>query len=323
MNTAKQYIASNKQPNWVFAYAGGSVGRGDADVYSDLNLYIVVASVEPVSIRKNVLYEDNTIQLNIQSWEGSSMMRAKPWDNRFLSEARIVYDPHGVFKALKPAVLEYFNSNEGRNRMLKQAKEKVEHYLQCLDSCLHTDDLVGASIAVQTAWLTAAHSVAWMRHGSCSNGRLLPIIQEEEPAIYDAFRAICMDEKGSTIDGSLMSLARYRQYLRELKGSSYMLEPIVDMQIARKVERMVVHGREVHIHWLLRKQALMCYIATEGGCWRFDEHYHNAPLTAQHALDRLGIRAYSSDQLSDLLRQVEWLIDQAKRAAAPVVHEIS
>jgi hypothetical protein len=204
MDTAARYIASNKQPDWVFGYAGGSVGRGDADAYSDLNLDVIIASVEPVANRIHVPYEDITIQLNIQSWEGSCTMRSKPWRIRFLSETRVVYDPHGVFAALKPAVLEYFHSEEGRSRMLTQAQEEVQHYLQCLDRCIRTDDLIGASLAVQAAWLIAAYNLAWTRHGSCSNGRLLSIIQTEEPALYEAFRTICAYENIAGIEDLLI-----------------------------------------------------------------------------------------------------------------------
>lgn len=323
MNTAKQYIASNNQPDWVFAYAGGSVGRGDADAFSDLNLYIVLASVEPMNSRINVLYEDITIQLNFQSWEGSSMMRAQPWNNRFLNEARLIYDPYGVFTTLKPAVLAYFGSDEGHNRMLIQSQKEVHQYLLSMDSCIRTDDLIGASLAVQTAWFTAAYSLMWMRHASCSNSRLLQNVQEEEPVIYDAFRTICANENGTTYDGLIMLLALYRQYLSSLNESSYVLEPILDTQIARQVERMVRAGQEEHIQWLLRSQALRCYISVGGSFRQFGRHYRNAPPAIKHALNRLGFKAYTSEQLSDLLRQVEWLADQASRAAKPFIQEIS
>ncbi|GMK38109.1 hypothetical protein PCCS19_11630 [Paenibacillus sp. CCS19] len=324
MNTAREYIVSNKQSDWVFAYAGGSVGRGDADAYSNLNLYIVVSSIDCKWNCSNVLYDGVTIHLNIQSWEGSGVMRSKPWAHRFLREARIVYDPHGAFDSLKPAALEYFESAEGRRKMLVQSQEQVQHYLQCLDSCIRNDDLLGASLAVQAAWMAATSSVAWMRHGACSNGRVLSIIQTEEPETYTAFRSICAQENAVPIDGSLMSLANYRHYLREQNGSISGLEPVMDMQIARKVERMLSAGSEIHtVHWLLRREAVRCYIAAGGTFRNFGIHYHRSPYPIQHHLDQLGFIAYSSKQLSELLRQVDRLADQAKRASEITIHEIS
>lgn len=325
MNTARQYIASNKQSDWVFAYAGGSVGRGDADAYSNLNLYIVVSSTDFESIDSNVLYDGVIIRLHIQAWEGSGVMHSQPWRNRFLSEARIVYDPYGAFETLRPAVLEYFASVEGRRKMLLQSQEQVQHYLKCLDSCIRSDDQFGASLAAQAAWVTAASSLVWMRHSCCSGSNMLSIMNIEEPEIYKAFRSICAQENAVPIDGSLMSMAHYRHFLREQNGSISRLEPILDTQIARKAERMLISGRgEVHtVQWMLRREALSCYIATGGTFRNFSQHYDQTPFAIQHHLDQLGFSAYTSRQISELLRQVEWLFEQAKQAAELAAHEIS
>gem|GEM_PF-1531791 len=325
MNTARQYIASNKQTDWVFAYAGGSVGRGDADIYSNLNLYIVVSSTNFESIVTNVQYDGVFIRLHIRAWEGSCVLRSQPWRNRFLSEARVVYDPYGAFEALKPAVFDYFASIEGRRKMLQQSQEEVQLYLKCLDSCIRTEDPFGASLAAQAAWLTAASSLVWMRHSCCSGSNMFSIMQIEEPETYSEFRRICAQENAVPIDGSLLSLAHYRHFLREQNESISRLEPIMDTQLARRSERMLVTGRnEVHaVQWMLRREAVHCYMATGGTFGRFSKHYHQAPFAIQHHLDQLGFSAYPSRQISELLCQVEWLTEQAKRAAELAVHEIS
>src|SRR5690554_1821801 len=88
------YIHEFKPNNLVCAFAGGSVGRGEADEYSDLDLnYFVDGPNESESI--NVHYQDQTIQLHIHTFPNIDDIYQNPWNYRFLLEARSMYDPTG------------------------------------------------------------------------------------------------------------------------------------------------------------------------------------------------------------------------------------
>ncbi|WP_127534057.1 nucleotidyltransferase domain-containing protein [Paenibacillus kobensis] len=313
MEAAKNYVEANRQPDWIMAYAGGSVGRGDADSYSDLDLNIVVSS--PIQRKSmNITFEHCDIQLHVHSWNGSDAMRAAPWQNRFLSEARTVYDPHNVLGMLKPAAVDYFRSNEGRSRMLKQAHDEVEQYLQRLDSCLRYDELVGASLAVQGAWHAAAASFVWMNCECCSGDALLGHIRSKQPKVYEAYRSIALNQT-TTAAEMLKALSFYRDYLRSTASSdNFALDSVMDQHIARKVERLAASKDTDGVRLLIRCEAMLCYAAAGGKIEQFGRQYREYPAPVQEALASLGCAAYTSTQISELLHQVEQLTESAQQA---------
>lgn len=84
---AKQYI---KQSNLNIAYAcvGGSVGRGEADDYSDIDLTIYTEDSLAEKMA-DIHYGNKIIQLEVKHTSELPYIQAiydSPWDNRFLSE---------------------------------------------------------------------------------------------------------------------------------------------------------------------------------------------------------------------------------------------
>lgn len=295
------------------AYAGGSVGRGDADCYSDLDLNIIVSS--PVGHKSvNLSFEQCDIQLHVHSWSGSDTMRAAPWRHRYLSEARSVYDPYNVLGMLKPAAIEYFRSDEGRGRMLRQAHEEVQQFLHRLDDCLRDDEQMGAAIAVHEAWHAAAASFVWMNRECCSGGALLGHIRAHLPSLCDVFLSIALEHQ-ATADEMLDALSYYRHYLRgSVRGECFALDPVMDRHIARKAARYADKGETDGLRMLIRNEALWCYAASGGGIEQFGREYRAYPAAVREALASLGCFTYTSVQMSELLRQIEQLTDSAQKA---------
>ncbi|EFM08513.1 hypothetical protein PaecuDRAFT_4704 [Paenibacillus curdlanolyticus YK9] len=314
MKVAQQYVMQHKQNNWVCAYAGGSVGRGEEDQYSDLDLNIYVTSQSNKTVSLHVPYEGISIQLHFHAWPGSQALRSEPWAHRFLIESRTVYDPYGLLEKLKPAAIRYFRSGDGRRQMLLQATEEVQCYLNRLDRCIREDNLLGAFVAIQVAWHAAATSFAWMKDECCSTGGLFPRIRHAEPTMYAAFQSICAQPLEASVEHQLHALASYRRYLQEIKPGLTTLYAGADQLIARKIERYIGIGELDYAKWVLRYEAMMCYIASVEDIHQFGEHVETLPQTMKEALRMLGVTSYSMEQLSELLHQVDWLTERAKLA---------
>ncbi|MWC29339.1 hypothetical protein [Paenibacillus sp. MMS18-CY102] len=314
MKVAQQYVQLHKQNNWVCAYAGGSVGRGEADQYSDLDLNIYVTSQSKQTISHNVLFEGTMIQLHFHAWPGSQALRSQPWTHRFLIESRSVYDPFGLLEKLKPAAIRYFRSCDGRKQMLLQATEEIQCYLYGLDRCIREDNLLGAFVAVQAAWHAAATSFAWMKDECCSAGGLFPRIRHAEPMMYASFQSICTQPLEASVERQLHALATYRRYLLEQKVGQAGLDSGKDQLIARKVERYIGIGELDYAKWVLRSEAMLCYVAYAGGIFQFGQHVEMLPQNLKEALALLGVTSFSMEQLSELLHQVDWFTERAKLA---------
>lgn len=315
LEKARAYIAAHKHSDWIFAYAGGSVGRGEADRYSDIDLNIVAACPDQPPVCLNVPYDGSIIQLRIHAWAGSNVIHSLPWRHRFIAESSVVYDPYGAFEKLRPAAIDYYRSKEGRERMLMQSQQEVQKLLQIMDSGIQADELLSASIAAQRAWQAAAASLAWLRHESCASTGLFPMVRAEEPQLFNSFQKIIIGQQRGTDDNLAASLAVYRRFLRDRFDSSFALDPVMDQLAARRAERYAAREEGMHARWLLRSEALWCYIAAGGQLNKFGTHYGYLPEEVQEALCRLGVAAYSPAELSELLHQVERLSELAQQAA--------
>ncbi|MDB5084374.1 MAG: nucleotidyltransferase, partial [Bacilli bacterium] len=188
VSLGKEYIQLNNVDNLLCAFAGGSVGRGDADSYSDLdlNLYFSEGTVEPYS--QNVKFKDKIIQLHIDNLPSIEQVYSEPWDFRFLAEARAIYDPQCLLQQLLSKTKEYLVTQKARQLMFLQAKKIVSSRIQWLNRTIESNECITAGIAVNAAWTDAAFLYAYFIHYSLCTGQLLPIIRNL--SFYPEYRNI-------------------------------------------------------------------------------------------------------------------------------------
>ncbi|WP_066185546.1 nucleotidyltransferase domain-containing protein [Gracilibacillus timonensis] len=100
LQVAQDFI---KDKEVIGAYVGGSVGRGEADEYSDIDLTIFT-NTETISKKIDVIYKDEIIQLeilHISELPHIVSVEASPWDFRFLDEVTIIKDEDGELNKIK------------------------------------------------------------------------------------------------------------------------------------------------------------------------------------------------------------------------------
>jgi len=235
---------------------------------------------------------------------------AQPWDFRFLTEARVIFDPVGRFLNLVSEAREYFDSNPGRERMLLQSNQVVNERLSWLTSCMDKNEWMTAGIAINAAWTDAGFSYSYFKHGSLSTGGLLPILRTLD--FYKAYRDIHFGHPFLETERLLEALKRYRAYLFKADGDEFALEPIQDQLAARKAARYEKANDFENISWQLQAEALWCYLGANTGL-SFEQHFNQLPVAIRNYLVTLGYKPYTEEQVRILLQQTYTMMELAEK----------
>ena len=307
IDLARQYAQQQPVAQQVGAWAGGSVGRSEADRFSDLDLNVYTSNQEQPHYSANVLFQEHVIQLHVHPLPQMEQIIGSPWDFRFLEEARIVSDPSGLLQALIADASAYFQSPQGRDKMLSQAKAAIAEHQAWLQECLDAEEPLTASFAADAVWADAAQAYAYFVHGAMSTGGLLPIMRQLD--LYPAYREIRFGAGNIEPDKLLASLQAYRAYLRERSSDAdaFALQSVQDELAARKAARYRETGDPDNLAWQLYAEAFWCYLALADSK-TFEQHVRELPEAMQAHLITLGFRTYSKEQMHTLLKQAEHLI---------------
>jgi hypothetical protein len=117
----EEYIQDNMTDKLVCAFAGGSVGRREADEYSDLDLNFYIVTDTNIETSQNIIFKNTIIQLHSHRLPDIREIHENPWNYRFLQEAKCLYDPKDIFRNLRNESIVYFESNDGQKLMKNQA----------------------------------------------------------------------------------------------------------------------------------------------------------------------------------------------------------
>ncbi|GMX64941.1 hypothetical protein Elgi_42100 [Paenibacillus elgii] len=307
VDLARQYAQQQPIAQQVGVLAGGSVGRGEADRFSDLDLNVYTSNQEQPHYSANVLFQEHVIQLHVHPLPQMEQIIDSPWDFRFLEEARIVSDPSGLLQALIADASEYFQSPQGREKMLSQAKAAIAEHRAWLQESLDVEEPLTASFAADAVWADAAQAYAYFVHRAMSTGGLLPIIRQLD--LYPAYREIRFGAGSAEPDKLLGSLQAYRAYLRERSGDAdaFALQSVQDELAVRKAARYRETGDPDNLAWQLYAEAFWCYLAVADD-QTFEQHVRELPEAMHAHLVTLGFRTYSEEQMHTLLKQAEQLI---------------
>lgn len=240
---AEEYTRENRTDSLVCAFVGGSVGRGEADEYSDLDLNFYFDSGSgsdsdsdsDIEASQNILFMNNIIQLHTHALPNIREIYENPLDYRFLQEARSVYDPKGILSGLLNDSMAYFRSSDGQNLMKKQAFEVIDQRLQWTDDSVKKGELLTASNAAKSSWTDSAFCYAYFMRGSVATGSLLREVEGLEQ--YQEYREIINNGRILSVEGLLESLKIYRSYLRDHYPSNFSLELVQDELASRKAAR--------------------------------------------------------------------------------------
>lgn len=306
---AEEFVAEGQTEDLIASFAGGSVGRNEADQYSDLDLNYYVEGNREYS--QNIEFYEHHIQLHVHQLPTIKDVHSSPWDYRFLQEAKIITDTNGVLKTLKSEAIDFFRSPEAITIMKNEAKETIDQRLSWLDACISDNSYISAGFAANAAWTDAAFAYIYFVHGEVATGKLLSYMRELP--LFEEYRVISLAHKSNNPDKLLQSLKSYRSYLNKKNANSFELNPVQNKLIEAKTARNDEAGNIDEIAWEINAEAFWCYLASSNGK-AVEEHLVELPLEIVQLMPTLGVVPYTKEQLGLLRHQVQaictfWLED--------------
>ncbi|MFP3391504.1 hypothetical protein [Brevibacillus sp. SIMBA_040] len=285
--TAKDFLAEKAFPGLLCAYAGGSVGRGEADAYSDLDLNIIVEGISDHT-SENCWFRGQIIQLHIHPVPTNEAVYENPWLWRYIKEARLIHDPDGRYLAWLHAMCDYLDSEEGKSKMLAQGKRIIEEYRAGAKQALSLGRGYSAFLAAWASWIEAVQLFAYFCRGTVADRALYQMMKECGQA-DDIERLIKESFEGrQDLQSRLKLISTYRDYLLSQKDESlFALDPRNDVLLSKKVERMNRKEEEEDAWFLLFSEAIWLYLCVDSDRW-LEEHWESLPTELSFALQKLG-----------------------------------
>jgi hypothetical protein len=307
VNLGRSFIKELKPNDIICAFIGGSVGRGEADEFSDLDLnyYVLEPNIESSS---NVSFGDQIIQLHVHSLPDIKLVYQNPWEFRFLLEARSIHDPDQVLEDLKTQATLFIDSSEGRTLMSSQAKRIVMDRISWMDTCIEKREWISAGIAARSSVIDAAFYYSYFAKNSIAashlmdNVRGLPQYNELKASVFIS---------PIEVDKLLISIHEYRTYLRNRFGSNYALDAVQDELCRRKSKRHLLKQDLDNIFWQISSEALWSFLSISQGA-SFNKHFLESPQHIQIILKDLGYIPYSIEQLENMRTIAEGIIKEAE-----------
>lgn len=291
----KQYLQDHPQPHMVCAVVGGSVGRGEADAYSDLDLTVYVADGRWYD--RNDRYMDEVVQLHVQPFPSWNDVKSSPWEFRFLKEARTVQDVAGTFQPFKSRAVRFFETAEGKEQMFGQAKRIIDLRKQWVEEHLAQSEPISATLASWAVWADTAMLYAYFKHDVLASDQVFLIMHH----VWEGNDwGDCLPKAGA-MDRALDGIQRYRRYGREQAGEErFELSPLQDRLLRNKVNRCLEHGHRDLLDWTLYGEAFFIFLAIAKG-QRMEQHLDILPDRLRDDIRQLFFQERSMKQIARMM----------------------
>jgi len=296
-------------PNMKYAFLGGSVGRGDADEFSDVDITICVE--EPASFEtQNLIYEGEFLQVDFISPITMDAIMENPLDYRHLLESKALYDPLGNFKAIQYEVRQYFASTIGQTETFAKWTNVVEQRKHWAINSMEQNTLYSATVASGAAWTDAAFMAMFFDTGSCSTGMLIPWMKTNFD--FQIIKDLCKWFNVSEGDVPLIvrAVERFREFLRKRypdRADNFVLSPIQDALNAKKAQRLVKTSQLASLAWQFSGEAFWLYLETSNGL-PLDEYIEQLPKQLAVDLEKAGFVRLDSSSIRKLCKVADELM---------------
>ncbi|MFF0830311.1 hypothetical protein ACFYU8_25900 [Brevibacillus sp. NPDC003359] len=304
VSLARDFLDEWPLASLVCAYAGGSVGRGEADAYSDLDLHIFVEGEDDPSC-ENRLFRGHVIQLHVQSAPTDEEVYENPWAWRYVKEAKVVLDPEDRFTSWMKAICAYMDSPAGKAKMFAQAKAGVVAFHEEAQAALSEGFPYSAYLAAWAGWIGALQMRAFFHGHSLSDAVLYQLVQKAghsdgmDVFLQETYRS------NQNVHDVLVLLADYRAHLRSKNEGiefAFALAAENDWLVKRKVQRCQERNQLDMAGFLLFSEAIWLYHSVDSDKW-LEEHWAELPSQIYVPLKKLGF-FQADEQLLSLLRHV-------------------
>lgn len=303
-------------PDVKYAFVGGSVGRGDADEFSDVDITICVQESAKFDTR-NLIYEGEFVQVDVTTPITMDAISDNPLDYRYLLESQPLYDPLGQFKAIQNEIHQYFGSNVGQMDTVSRWTTVVEQRKQWVVNSIEQNTPYSATVAGGAAWADAAFMAMFFDTGSCSTGMLIPWL--ETNFNFQVIKDLCkwLNVSDGDVPLILRAVERFREFLRGQypeRASDFVLSPLQDALNAKKAQRLVKTGQLASLAWQFSGEAFWLYLETSHGL-PLDKYIGQLPKQLTLDLERVGFVKLDSSSLRKLCRVADELMPRVQQSS--------
>lgn len=298
-------------PEVNFAFVGGSVGRGDDDEWSDIDLTICVDDVG-YHCNRNIIFEGETVQLFIThpyEWE---VVEKNPLEYRFLLESLPVYDSNSIFSSLKENLRAYLHSSLGRQRLFNDWVKLVSQRQDWARENTLAGKMHSATVAAGAAYADASFMFLYFNQSSLSTGELIPFI-DKNCSGFAEYITIChwLDNTENNLSFIIRTVEHYREHFRNKTPehwNNFDLSPIQDILMSNKAKRLVRSKQFTNLKWQFAGEAFGLFLSMSQG-HTLEDHLSSLPSQLQHELRVIGFVALSDKEVQRLIELSEELIN--------------
>ncbi len=298
---------------FIFAGVGGSVGRGEADEYSDIDLIVYLD--DRVSLHKvDLEYNGEIIQLEIHSKNdvpSKGDIVQSSWENRFIAEQKIIIDTNDEFRKLQDWTTSYLYSNAGKKKIVNQVSkivnERVEFSLKCIEMKKH----YSASLAAMGAWSEAAFLFTFVYDHSFSTSNVITQLRTLPHHLerFQKFSPLSLSEDMYEVYNIVRN---FRKYLKGQGHTNSELADIHDILCERKMKRLENRNEKLNLVWQMYGEAVGLYFKTSNGL-TVEQYFQQLPDQIQEELSRIGFMPLEEDRIEQLNELSKELISIASK----------
>jgi predicted nucleotidyltransferase len=288
---SKELIDLTKQflelsfPNETFVSIDGSTARGTADQYSDIDLTIYGDLKQQYD--KNIEFFGVIVQVHFATLPQLVQIHQDPWAFRFLTEMKIIKDRNDYLKTVKREAIEFFNSLDGKQRMLKCVKNIISDRIVAANRFYKVSRFYSATNAAMGAWSEAAFLHIYFTEGNLSTSHVIPCIREDDQ-LYRSFREHSSIRECSDINDFSPILHKLRAHLRKRNvDASFDLDPLQEKLVEHKNQRFIQNGNLINLQWQMYGEALWLYFCIDEQT-TFEQFYEGLSTELKQGLSLIG-----------------------------------
>ncbi|WP_195576488.1 nucleotidyltransferase domain-containing protein [Paenibacillus sp. 1001270B_150601_E10] len=308
IRTAAAWIKDCQEPS-SYACIGGSVARGDADLYSDVDLTLY--GTKRTGHDQNFIYKGEYIQLEeclLEELPTKEAIARQPWAHRFWNECYILQDEDHTLCELQSFCRDYVGSEGGRQRMLEEVTRIAHQRLADGMASWKAGNGESAAIACFGAWAEAAYLYMWLAKGSLATGELIPLLRETIDLDSILMLFFTCPTQHDVWHKPVSTVKALRAYLIS-QGTEFPfgLSDLQNQLIERKAARYMQYKDWQNISYQLYAEALWLYFETSNGV-SFEDYKSNLPSFLQREMEGLGFVNLSQEGCSKLQQSTEELL---------------
>lgn len=313
IDLAKKYV-QEEMPYCTYACVIGSVARGEADDYSDIDI-ICFTGRETYLGKNDVLYKDEIIQMDVKSileFPNKELFSYNPWHYRFLTESVIIKDTNGELSKLQGWAKSYYSSLQGQRDVIQDVETLISGRKDYAFEQMNKGKEFAATHAAIGVWTEASLLYQFLHEGKVSIGLVMPTMRRLD--LFPLLAEVLPFSPGEQIDlKEVMSvLNNLRTHLRQA-GFTHLprLSSVQEELSERKGERLRLEGDLYNFVWQAYSEAFLLLLETSQD-EDFEDYFQKLPTELKQGLRTLGFKTMDPDQIHKLLDIADDILELSK-----------